>query len=62
LAELLKRKFGTWSTMIECSDRRSDDPERRRPDLNRAKEMLNWTPTTSLEDGLAETARYFYAN
>lgn len=37
----------------------ADDPQRRRPDLSRAKELLNWTPHVSLGDGLARTIQYF---
>ena len=36
-----------------------DDPGRRRPDITRARELLNWQPTVSLEDGLKETIPYF---
>ncbi|MEI8282210.1 MAG: GDP-mannose 4,6-dehydratase, partial [Armatimonadota bacterium] len=36
-----------------------DDPKQRRPDTTRAKEILGWEPTTSLEDGLAATIEYF---
>ena len=36
-----------------------DDPERRRPEITRAKECLGWTPTTSLKDGLASTLAWF---
>ena len=36
-----------------------DDPKQRRPDTTRAKELLGWSPTTSLEDGLAATIEYF---
>lgn len=32
-----------------------DDPRRRRPDILRAKEILGWTPKTSLEYGLERT-------
>lgn len=36
-----------------------DDPKQRRPDLTRARELLNWEPTTSLSDGLDLTIKYF---
>ncbi|MDD5289824.1 MAG: SDR family oxidoreductase [Patescibacteria group bacterium] len=36
-----------------------DDPIRRRPDLNLAKEKLNWSPQISLEEGLLKTTEYF---
>lgn len=37
----------------------SDDPVRRRPDITRATEVLNWRPSTGLDDGLARTIAYF---
>jgi UDP-glucuronate decarboxylase len=36
-----------------------DDPGRRRPDISRAKELLDWQPTVLLEAGLKETIPYF---
>ena len=36
-----------------------DDPTRRRPDISRAKELLDWAPRTPLAEGLAETIAYF---
>jgi dTDP-glucose 4,6-dehydratase len=36
-----------------------DDPTRRCPDISRAKELLNWEPRVSLEDGLQRTMGYF---
>jgi UDP-glucuronate decarboxylase len=37
----------------------SDDPLQRQPDISLAKEVLAWTPSVPLEDGLRETIRYF---
>ncbi|QFU17618.1 UDP-glucuronic acid decarboxylase family protein [Microvirga thermotolerans] len=36
-----------------------DDPRRRRPDITLAKQLLNWSPRTSLEVGLKETVAWF---
>jgi dTDP-glucose 4,6-dehydratase len=36
-----------------------DDPQRRRPDITRARQLLGWEPRTSLADGLRETIAYF---
>lgn len=36
-----------------------DDPERRRPDISRAKELLDWTPKIGLGKGLSRTIDYF---
>lgn len=36
-----------------------DDPVRRKPDIKNAKDKLNWTPETKLDDGLKNTIEYF---
>ena len=36
-----------------------DDPRQRRPDLTRARQILDWQPSTSLDVGLAKTIDYF---
>ena len=36
-----------------------DDPTRRRPDISRAKRLLDWSPSVALEQGLAATVRWF---
>ncbi|MBX2812564.1 MAG: SDR family oxidoreductase [Myxococcales bacterium] len=37
----------------------ADDPKQRRPDVSRAKELLDWEPKVSLEEGLKQTIAYF---
>lgn len=36
-----------------------DDPQRRRPDISKARRLLNWEPRVGLEEGLRETIGYF---
>jgi dTDP-glucose 4,6-dehydratase len=36
-----------------------DDPKVRKPDITRAKAILNWAPQVPLDDGLGETIAYF---
>jgi UDP-glucuronate decarboxylase len=36
-----------------------DDPRKRKPDITKAKTLLNWQPTISLETGLTETIAEF---
>jgi dTDP-glucose 4,6-dehydratase len=36
-----------------------DDPKQRRPDISKAKLMLNWQPKIALEDGVSRTIEYF---
>ncbi len=40
-------------------ERVADDPKMRRPDISKAKRVLDWEPKVSLEEGLAETIAYF---
>jgi dTDP-glucose 4,6-dehydratase len=37
------------------------DPQRRRPDISRARNILKWEPQISLEDGIQRTIPYFKA-
>jgi dTDP-glucose 4,6-dehydratase len=36
-----------------------NDPQRRQPDITRARTILNWEPTIPLEEGLSRTIAYF---
>lgn len=36
-----------------------DDPKQRKPDISEAIKILNWTPTTGLDQGLEKTINYF---
>ena len=36
-----------------------DDPQRRKPDITKAKTLLNWSPTVPLQDGLTRTIEDF---
>ncbi len=38
-----------------------DDPRKRRPDISRAKQQLDWEPTIALCEGLTQTIAYFDA-
>ena len=37
----------------------SDDPRQRRPDLTRAKQLLDWAPAIPFAEGIQKTVRYF---
>lgn len=58
LAELVLEMTGS-SSQIEFLPLPQDDPTRRRPDIGRAREALQWEPTTQLRKGLAATIAYF---
>jgi dTDP-glucose 4,6-dehydratase len=36
-----------------------DDPKQRRPDITRARTILDWKPKVSLKEGLSKTIEYF---
>lgn len=36
-----------------------DDPKQRRPDITKAKSLLNWQPRVELDEGLSKTIKYF---
>lgn len=45
---------------VQPTDERiTDDPKVRRPDISKAKRVLDWEPKVLLADGLAETVAYF---
>jgi dTDP-glucose 4,6-dehydratase len=59
-AETINRLVGNKAGIImKEHSRLGDDPQRRRPDITRAKEILKWQPTISLEDGITKTIPYF---
>src|SRR6476620_4158336 len=54
LAETLLRMTGSRSDIV-YEALPVDDPKVRRPDIARAREVLNWEPTIELEEGLVRT-------
>jgi UDP-glucuronate decarboxylase len=47
------------SSRIVYKELPSDDPTNRKPDISRAKNILNWDPKYELEKGLMKTIEYF---
>jgi UDP-glucuronate decarboxylase len=60
LAKLVLRLTGSRSR-IEHQALPPDDPQQRRPDITKAKALLDWEPTVPLEEGLSRTIAYFDA-
>ena len=58
LAETIIRITGSKSKIV-YKPLPQDDPARRKPDVSLARELLGWTPSVSLEDGLRQTIDYF---
>ncbi|KAK4777197.1 hypothetical protein SAY86_005885 [Trapa natans] len=51
LAEVVKETIDP-SARIEFKSNTEDDPHKRKPDITKAKELLNWEPKISLREGL----------
>lgn len=47
------------SSKVQFVQRPKDDPAKRRPDITKAKEKLNWSPVVPFEKGLLKTIQYF---
>ena len=54
--ELTGNEAGTITLFAEGL---GDDPQKRQPDITRARELLNWEPQVDLRSGLRETIAYF---
>jgi len=46
-------------SVLTFTDRPVNDPERRRPDLTRARQILGWSPTVPWRAGFEKTVAYF---
>ena len=58
LAEQIIELTGSRSRII-CEPLPADDPKQRRPDIGKARELLQWEPKTPLREGLIKTIEYF---
>ena len=52
-------KKNTEKSKIIYKDLPKDDPIKRKPDIAKAKNVLNWQPKVSLDVGLKKTIDYF---
>ena len=58
IAEHIIRLTGSSSRMIALP-LPEDDPTRRRPDITKARKILGWEPSVSVDEGLSKTIDYF---
>jgi dTDP-glucose 4,6-dehydratase len=61
-AKTVQHLVGSASEIVFVSpkdERTKDDPLTRQPDITRARQILQWEPTVSLEAGLQRTIDYF---
>ncbi|MGQ9664527.1 MAG: UDP-glucuronic acid decarboxylase family protein [bacterium] len=58
LAQVIKKLCNSNSQFV-FQPLPKDDPHRRKPDITRAKELLNWQPEVNLETGLVQLIEWF---
>jgi UDP-glucuronate decarboxylase len=58
LARIIIDMTASRSKIVYC-DLPKDDPGKRKPDINQAKEVLGWHPAIDLQEGLLRTVAYF---
>lgn len=58
LAQKIKKLCNSTSPFV-FQPLPEDDPHRRKPDINRAKELLKWEPKVELETGLGKLIEWF---
>ncbi|XP_037075813.1 UDP-glucuronic acid decarboxylase 1-like [Pollicipes pollicipes] len=57
-ASIIQKTVGRTSG-VEYQEAKEDDPQRRRPDISRAKKLLNWEPKVPLAEGIKKTVEFF---
>ncbi|XP_071710061.1 UDP-glucuronic acid decarboxylase 1-like [Rutidosis leptorrhynchoides] len=58
LSQVVKETIDSSAT-IEFKENTADDPQKRKPDISKAKELLNWEPKVPLREGLPKMASDF---
>jgi|SRR5581483_317158 len=58
LATIIK-ELTRSSSEISFEELPEDDPKKRKPEITKAKNILNWEPKVSLQEGLTKTIEYF---
>jgi dTDP-glucose 4,6-dehydratase len=58
-AEAINRITGNKAGITYVDARSSRDPQRRRPNIERAKQILDWEPAVDLEEGIRRTVPFF---
>ncbi|MBI2641453.1 GDP-mannose 4,6-dehydratase [Candidatus Roizmanbacteria bacterium] len=58
-AQVIKKLTQSSSLITYQEEIPKDDPQRRRPDISKAKKLLHWEPTVLLEEGLKKMIENF---
>mgnify|MGYP001380117678 CR=1 FL=1 len=61
LARKLKTMTGSASEIVH-KPLPEDDPTQRRPDITKAKKLLDWEPVVSVDEGLTKTIEFYKSN
>jgi len=61
-AQTIKKLTKSKSEIVFSQPLPEDDPRQRKPDITKAKKLLDWEPRTKLEKGLLKTIEYFSSN
>ena len=57
-AQVIKKLADSKSEIVFREPVTPDDPQKRRPDITRAREVPGWEPKVKLEEGLTKTLDY----
>ncbi|HEV2471548.1 MAG TPA: NAD-dependent epimerase/dehydratase family protein, partial [Chthonomonadales bacterium] len=55
----IKKLAGSKSEIVFEPLKTADDPKQRKPDISKARSLLEWQPKVELDDGLRLTIEYF---
>jgi len=58
-AEAINKITGNTAGITFIDARSARDPQRRQPDISRARELLKWEPNVDLEEGIRRTIPFF---
>jgi UDP-glucuronate decarboxylase len=58
-ADIIRKLARSRSEVIFTAYAVGDDPQRRCPDISKARDLLGWEPSIDLEKGLLQTIEYF---
>jgi len=58
-AQKIKKLTSSKSKIVFSQKLSEGDPVRRRPDISKAKKILKWKPTTTLDEGLKKVIAYY---
>ena len=59
VGRLIVEEKGVVPVPIKCIAASADDPKQRKPDIRRAKELLDWEPVVPVLEGVRKTVAYF---